>query len=98
MPLIRHTVSALPATIGSAEMASTGCSGPFGLVRTKCRRLRRPLGSVLALDHEVRTSDGPCQLRLLARKLEGTQLRGDVHPFGELEPDRPLRIRPVERV
>ena len=53
-------------------------------------------GSVLALDHEVRAADRPGQLRLLPRELERAELGGDLHPFGELEPDRSL-LRFVER-
>ena len=66
--------------------------------RTECRLIRSLEGLVLALDHEIRTSDSPSQFRLLARELERTQLGGNVHPFGELEPDRPLRIFSIERV
>src|SRR5882762_6289737 len=48
-------------------------------------------GSVLVLEGEVGTANGPGQLRLLLRELElRGELRGDFHPFGELEPDRPL--------
>src|SRR5690348_9676820 len=49
-------------------------------------------GSVLVLECEVGAANGSGQLRLLARELEPRgELRGDFHPFGELEPDRPLR-------
>src|SRR4051812_49166098 len=46
--------------------------------------------SVLVLDDEVRAANGPGQLRLLPRELERGELVGNVHPVGELEPDRPL--------
>src|SRR5947209_6841087 len=48
-------------------------------------------GSVLVLDSEEGAADGSGQLRLLPRELEPRrEFRGDFHPFGELEPDRPL--------
>src|SRR5580704_17544303 len=48
-------------------------------------------GSVLVLKREVGAANGPGQLRPLPRELEpGGELRGDFHPFGQLEPDRPL--------
>src|SRR5271167_2365952 len=48
-------------------------------------------GSVIVLEVEVGTANGSGQLRLLPRELEPRgELRGDVHPFRELEPDRPL--------
>src|SRR5215475_2286217 len=48
-------------------------------------------GSVLVLEVEVGTANGSGQLRLLPRELElRGELRGDFHPVGELEPDRPL--------
>jgi hypothetical protein len=81
---------------GARTMTATD-SRP-GRTRTERWRIRRLTGSVLALDHEVRASDGPRQVRLLACELERAQLGGDVHPFGELESDGPLRIRSVERV
>src|SRR5689334_4829070 len=47
---------------------------------------------VVILEREVGTANGSGQLRLLSRELElRCELRGDLHPFGELEPDRPLR-------
>src|SRR4051794_12769206 len=48
------------------------------------------LGLVVAFDHEVRAADRPGQLRFLSRELEGAELGWDLHPFGELEPDRSL--------
>jgi hypothetical protein len=48
-------------------------------------------GSVLVLEVEVGAANGSGQLRLLPRELEQRgKLLGDFHPFGELEPDRPL--------
>src|SRR3979411_636588 len=57
-----------------------------------CLDLAEPVrGSVLVLEGEEGTANGPGQLRLLLRELElRGELRGDFHPFGELEPDRPL--------
>ncbi len=41
------------------------------------------------LEVEVGTANGSGQLRLLPRELElRGELRGEFHPFGELEPDR----------
>ena len=65
-------------------------------------RIRVSIDPVLALDIEVRAANRPGQLRLLWRELERAKLGGDLHPFGELEPDRsPLRfvnrIRDVDR-
>src|SRR5438105_792124 len=48
------------------------------------------MGSVLTLDHEVRAADRPGQFRLLPCELERAELSGDLHAFGELEPDRSL--------
>src|SRR5258708_16074144 len=59
--------------------------------------MRGSTGSVLTLDHEVRAADRPGQLRLLPRELERAELGGDIHPFGELEPDGSL-LRFVEWV
>jgi hypothetical protein len=43
--------------------------------------------SVLVLECEVGTANGSGQLRLSTRELESRgELRGDFHPFGELEP------------
>jgi len=55
-----------------------------------CHDLAEPVrGSVLALEVEVGTANGSGQLRLLPRELElRGELRGEFHPFGELEPDR----------
>jgi hypothetical protein len=48
-------------------------------------------GLVLVPEVEVRTANGSRQLRLPPRELElRGEFRGDFHPFGELEPDRPL--------
>jgi hypothetical protein len=48
-------------------------------------------GSVLVLEREVGTANGSGQLRFLAGELEPRgEFRRDFHPFGELEPDRPL--------
>src|SRR6266480_5922713 len=50
-----------------------------------------PRGSVLVLKREEGAANGSGQLRLLPRELESRgELRGDFHPFGQLEPDRPL--------
>ena len=50
------------------------------------------MGSVLALDHEVRAANGAGQFRLLPRELESLgKLLGDFHAVRELEPDRALR-------
>ena len=47
--------------------------------------------SVLVLEGEVRTANGSRQFRLPRCELEpGGELRGDFHPFRELEPNRPL--------
>src|SRR4051794_770545 len=47
--------------------------------------------SVLTLDHEEGAADRAGELRLLPRELEaGCQFLGDLHPLGELEPDRAL--------
>src|SRR6266566_2670869 len=64
----------------------TGCSWP--LAAGSAPWWRR---SVLVLKREVGAADGSGQLRPLPRELESRgELRGDFHPFGQLEPDRPL--------
>src|SRR5205085_3305104 len=52
--------------------------------------IRGSTGSVRTFDHEVRAADRPGQLRLLPRELGRAELAGDLHAFGELEPDRSL--------
>src|SRR5437764_14939581 len=55
------------------------------------RRSRPGWESVLVLEREEGAANGSGQLRLLARELEPRgEFRGDFHPFGQLEPDRPL--------
>ena len=71
--------------------ALTGASG-LGTRPQEMTDLAEPLpGSVLVLEVEVGTANGSGQLRLLRHELElRRELSGDRHPFGELEPDRPL--------
>ena len=58
--------------------------------------------SVFALDDEIRASDGACQFGLLPGEFEGPELFGRIHPFGELEADRPFaailnRVHHIDR-
>ena len=71
-----------------------GLSGPQPK-RWRTRRLQSAQYSPLITK---RAADRPGEFRLLSRELERAELGGDLHPFGELEPDGSLRIRFVERV
>jgi len=83
----------------SSCVAPDGSSGPreahapSGYWRdSQLTNSRSRAGSVLVLDLEEGTANSSGQPRLLPRELEPRgELRGDFHPFGELEPDRPLR-------
>ena len=71
--------------MGAQRLAATG---PSGLVASMGRMLgiRRLMGSVLALDHEVRASDGPCQLRLWRANLNELNSVGTSIPSESLNP------------
>src|SRR5689334_10424924 len=78
---------------GPTPIGTRGLPG-VGDVDERARRRSGPwrARAVLALDLEVRASDGAGQFRLLAGELEAVlELGRHVHAIGELEPDRPLR-------
>src|SRR6201999_3204331 len=79
-----------------APPVKSGPSWPAGTAATSRRpstaSSSRP-SSVLALDHEERSTDRAGQLRLLPRKFEPRRELGrDFHPVGELESDGALLV------